>query len=204
MNKRQQIVIGISGASCSGKSWLARQIYNISPSKICIFEMDRYYKDIDYVKSLEFQHDNPDAIDYNKAFDDFKKLMYGEEISIPIYDYESHKANGWNTYSPTPVLIVEGLFAFADEKFRDVMDCKIWVEAKDSIRYERRMDRDIKERGATIANAKYRYEHNVMPAYSQFVKKYKEYANLLYINNKFNTFLYKSIKNLINLFNEKK
>lgn len=206
MDKRKRIVIGISGASCSGKSWLARQIYNISPSNIVIFELDKYYKDIEYVKNLEFQHDNPDAIDYDRAFNDFKKLMNGEDISIPVYDYESHKICGWNTCSPTPVLIIEGLFAFADEKFRNMMDCKIWIEAMDSIKYERRINRDIKERGDNIVNAKRRYEHDVMPAYNKFVLKYKEYANLVYVNNYLNGPNKSScnlINILINLFHKK-
>lgn len=202
MNK--QFVIGISGASCSGKSWLAHQIYNINPSSFCIFELDKYYKDIEYVKKLRFQHDNPDAIDYDRAFADFKKLINGEKISIPVYDYESHKVCGWSTCLPAPVLIIEGLFAFANERFRNLMDCKIWVEAKETIRYERRINRDTTERGDNIVDAKHRYEHDVMPAYNKFVSKYKEYADLVYINNNLNDYLYKSIEILINLFNEKK
>ena len=172
-----------SGASCSGKSWLAHRIYNINPSNICIFELDKYYKDIDDVKNLKFQHDNPDALDYDKALGDFKKLMNGEDITIPIYDYESHKINGWTTCSPTPMLIIEGLFAFIDERFRNLMDCKIWVEAKDTIRYDRRINRDITERGDNPANAKHRYEHDVIPAYNKFISKNRNYANIVYVNN---------------------
>lgn len=183
MGNTRRIVIGISGASCSGKSWLARQIYNTSPSNICIFELDKYYKDIEYVENLEFQHDNPDAIDYDRAFADFKKLMNGEDVSVPVYDYESHKVMGWNTCLSAPVLIIEGLFAFTDERFRDLMDCKIWVEAQDSIRYERRINRDVRERGDNLTDAKRRYEQDAIPAYTKYVKQYSEYANLIYINN---------------------
>ena len=190
----KRLVIGISGASCSGKSWLARQLYNISPTNVCIFELDRYYKTMDYVKNLEFQHDNPNAIDYERAIGDFEKLMNGKEICSPIYDYKIHKVIGQNVSNPAHVLIVEGLFAFVDERFRNLMDFRIWVESQDVIKFKRRINRDVTERGDNPSDAKKRYEENVVPAFSKYIKQYKKYADFVYNNdNKSNASVFQSL-----------
>lgn len=178
-----RFVIGISGASCSGKSWLAQQIHHIAPTKVCIFEMDKYYKEFDYVKNIEFQYDNPNAIDYDRALADCRRLLNGNTINSPIYDYTIHEVVGWSISTPAPVLIIEGLFAFVDERFRNLMDVKIWVEAKDKVRYERRISRDITERGDNPTDAQRRYEQDVVPAFYKYIKQYISYADFILENN---------------------
>lgn len=182
MNKKP-FIIGISGASGAGKTWFAKRLKEELSKSVCIFPLDCYYKDVEYVNRLEHRHDNPDAMDFDKAFADLSKMIQGESLKLPVYDYDTHKVVSEQVYEPTAVVIVEGLFVFSDSRFLDAMDVKVWVEAYESIRFERRITRDINERGDNYDDAVERYKNDAEPAFQKFTSKGVEKADFIYLNN---------------------
>ena len=85
------LIIGISGASGSGKSYISKKIVDAFPNYCCAFGLDSYYKAPDFVTNLKYQHDNPDSIDYQKALEDLESLIQQNELKFPVYDYQTHK-----------------------------------------------------------------------------------------------------------------
>jgi uridine kinase len=177
------IVIGISGGSCSGKTWLVDQFEKICPKDICRFELDGYYKELEYVDNLEHTHDNPDSIDLDCALRDLLRLKAGEETQVPRYSFETHSNAGSYLCKPSSILVVEGIFAFSKLEFLQEFDFKVWIEADDIIRYKRRLDRDVKERGRDTEEVAVRYDQNVKPGYEKFIYPNRRSADITIHNN---------------------
>lgn len=183
--KHKTTIMGISGGSCSGKSWVAKKIQSLFPDDVCLLGLDGYYKDFDYVKQLEFQHDNPSAIDYDLVLEDIERLCTGKDVRTPIYDYKTHQITGYKTCIPKRVIIVEGLFAFHDKRIRNKMNLRMWIDANEEIKLKRRITRDVKDRGDTIEDANKRYSEHVLPAYKKYIEPYKEYADFCLENSRY-------------------
>ena len=187
-NKVESIVIGISGGSCSGKTWLSRQFEQYCPKSVCIFDLDGYYMDQDCVSRLEYTHDNPMSINFDDALTDLTRLKAGREVEIPIYNFESHQQEGVRICKPASIIIVEGVFTFSREPFYRNFDFKVWVEADDVIRYQRRLKRDVRERGRDSLEVTQRYEQNVRPGYEKFIYPTRRIADItIHNNNQLNT-----------------
>jgi len=166
---RNRIVIGISGGSGSGKTWLATQVKQLHPERVTLFGLDNYYKDVRHVSTLAFSHDNPAAIDFERAAADLWRLKRGESITIPKYDFDRHRHIGTESFESRPVIVVEGLFIYADDALCDAIDHKVWVDAPEDVRYRRRLARDTAERGRNEAEVASRYARDVRPGYAQFI-----------------------------------
>lgn len=179
---KKPYVIGISGASGAGKSWFAKKLSEELVVSSCIFTLDSYYKDVNYVNSIKYRHDNPSAIDFNRAYTDLQTLLNGKVLRLPIYDYDTHDVVSEKVIEPTTVIIVEGLFAFSDRRMVETMDIKVWIEAYEKIRFERRVLRDVDERGDTYNGAYTRILNDVEPAYKEFTQKNIECADCIYLN----------------------
>lgn len=176
--KIKPYIIGISGASCSGKTWLATKIRNKRPDVISIIALDNYYKDISFVNSLEYRHDNPNAIDYTNVISDIEKLIGGNSINVPKYDYDLHSTIGTSLIEPTPIIIIEGLFTYFNPRLRELIDFKIWIDVEEKIILERRLKRDIEERGDNYDSAMIRYEQDTKPAYYKYIEPLKILADI--------------------------
>jgi len=183
MKNAKRTVIGISGASCSGKSWFAQKIKEARPDSVSLFDLDSYYRHVDYVNSLDCRHDNPEAIDFDKVLQDLSLLLDGHEIRIPVYDFDSHSVVSEKVSTPAPIVIVEGLFVFANKALLGRMDMKIWIEAADDLRFDRRMNRDTGERGRNAEEVTTRYASDVKPGYEKYIRPCREHADLVYPND---------------------
>lgn len=181
MNK-PPFVIGISGAVGSGKSWFANKLRKAIPDTVCIFTLDSYSKGKEYVDTLEFRYDNPDAINYDDAFLDISKLLRGEIVNIPVYDYMSHTVVSEETFKSPAVLILEGLYAFSDQRFLDIMDLKVWIEVDEETCLRRRINRDIAERGETREDSMARHKNDSEPAYRKYYAKGRILSDCVYYN----------------------
>lgn len=179
---KNPFVIGISGAVGSGKTWFANQLKESISKPVCIFTLDSYSKDEEYVNGLEFRYDNPQAIDYDKAYADFSKLKQGNAVKLPVYDYVSHRVVSEISYNSPSVIIIEGLYAFWDKRFLDAMNFKIWIEADEQTCMERRVNRDVNERGETYEESMSRHANDSEPAFNKFYALNKTQANCVYIN----------------------
>lgn len=177
-------IIGISGACGSGKTWFARRLQTELVGSVCIFTLDSYSKNEDFVNSLEFRYDNPQAIDYDKAYENLLKLLQGIPVALPMFDYTSHSINSEMTVVSPSVIIIEGIYAFYDNRLLDLMDFKIWIEAGKYTRRERRIERDVNERGEIYENAMYRHLHDSEPAFKKYYLNGKVYSDCVFFNAK--------------------
>lgn len=179
----KSFVIGIAGAVGSGKSWFRKRLIESFSEPVCAFTLDSYSLDNAFVSKLEFGYDNPQAIDFDKAYSDLVILMNGGTVDFPIYDYKSHKMISKKTYTRPPVIIIEGLYAFYEKRFLDKMNVKIWIETDENIRFERRIHRDITERGDTCEESIARHINDTEPAYQKFYKNGRKLADCIFLNN---------------------
>ncbi|MFI3210610.1 MAG: uridine kinase [Peptostreptococcaceae bacterium] len=182
---KKPLIIGIAGGTGSGKSTVCKAItQNIPSDKISVVEQDAYYKDqsnITFEERLKTNYDHPFSFDNDLLISHLDNLCNGEKIEKPVYDYEMHtrKTDEVVVLEPTDIIIVEGIMILEDEKLREKLDIKIYVETEDDIRILRRIQRDIKERGRSVDSVISQYLETVKPAHDQFVEPYKKYADII-------------------------
>ncbi|MBO0488346.1 uridine kinase [Vagococcus fluvialis] len=178
------IVIGVTGGSGSGKTSVSRAILNALPNhSILLFEQDSYYKDqshLSFEERLNTNYDHPLAFDTNLLIEHLKELMNYQTIKKPVYDYEAHtRSKEVVIQEPKEVIIVEGILILEDERLRDLMDIKVYVDTEDDIRIIRRIQRDIEDRGRSLDSVIDQYLSVVKPMHSQFIEPTKKYADII-------------------------
>ena len=129
---------------------------------------------------VKTNYDHPDSFETDLFVSDLRRLLRHEAISKPIYDYPNHtRAKEVEPVEPADVIIVDGVLLFNDSRVRDLLDMKIFVDTDDDIRFLRRLERDIDERGRTVRGVIDQYLATVKPMYHQFVEPTKRYANII-------------------------
>lgn len=171
-------VIGIAGGSASGKSYLAQELGN--SRDLSVLSMDDYYKGADHMKDMNFDH--PSSLDLALLGEHVAALREGESINKPIYDFATHSRSGHEEYHPHALVALEGLYALSDI-FRDTLNMKVFIDASEDVRFERRMKRDIEERGRTKKGVTQQWEETVEPMYREFIHPQKEHADIIVINH---------------------
>jgi len=169
------LVIGITGASGSGKSWLSRHIVSqLGESNASILEMDWYYRDLSHLEieqASRTDFDNPAAIELDLLAEHLDQLKRGEAIEAPIYQFSSFsRLPGTRRVEPTPILIVEGLFILQHEPLRQRMQRSIFIDAPADLRLLRRIRRDMSERRYTLERILDFWQRAQMPSYHGFVE----------------------------------
>ena len=174
------LVIGITGGSGSGKTTVSREL---DGSSAILLQQDSYYKDQSdkpMSERVKTNYDHPDSFETDLFVSDLRRLLRHEAISKPIYDYPNHtRAKEVEPVEPADVIIVDGVLLFNDSRVRDLLDMKIFVDTDDDIRFLRRLERDIDERGRTVRGVIDQYLATVKPMYHQFVEPTKRYANII-------------------------
>ncbi len=178
------IVIGICGGTGSGKSTVARAIFESLPeTNISIIEQDAYYKDqsdLEMEERIKTNYDHPLAFDTTLLIKHIEELSNGKGIDKPIYDFSQHtRADSSVHIAPRDIIIIEGIMIFEDKRLRDLMDIKIFVDTDADIRIIRRITRDIRERGRTLESVIGQYLSTVKPAHEQFIEPTKKFADLI-------------------------
>jgi len=184
MNKKNTILIGISGASGSGKSLLANTIVNeLGSDQVVVIHEDSYYKDhsgIPFEERAKINYDHPDAFDHSLLLKHLQQLQEGKSIEIPIYNHAIHgREKNTRPIGQHAIIVLEGIMLFAEPHLRDLMDIRIYMETALDICLIRRLNRDIKERGRTMECVLRQYEETVRPMYLQFIDPSKRYADLI-------------------------
>ena len=145
------MLIGIAGGTGSGKSTFAVGLKNLFPNEITIISYDNYYKPQDHLsmeERVKTNYDCPDALDTDLLVKHLRQLQSGKEVEIPNYDFCIHtRRNDFTVVIPTPVIIVDGILTFHDERLREMFDIKIFADADADERILRRLRRDVTERG---------------------------------------------------------
>ena len=179
------IVIGIAGGSASGKTSIAKKLKeHFSVTKhVVIIRMDDYYKDqssIPMEERLETNYDHPFAFDNELLIEHLNKLLEGLPVEKPIYDFEKHNRKKETiTVWPREIIILEGLLILNDERIRELLDIKIFVDTDSDVRVIRRIMRDIRDRGRTLDSVVNQYMATVRPAHLQFIEPTKRYADII-------------------------
>ena len=178
------ILIGITGGTGSGKSTIADALYsNFSKDRITMIQQDMYYKDQSHLsmeERVKTNYDHPMAFDNDLLVEHLQKLIKGEAIEKPRYDFTIHnRAKDTTTVEPREIIIVEGILILEDERIRDLLDIKVYVDTDADIRILRRLVRDIDERGRTVESVIEQYLSVVRPMHMEFTEPTKRYADII-------------------------
>jgi uridine kinase len=174
-------IIGICGASCSGKTTVCNQIMSRYEDKdVMMISQDNYY----FGGSHETNYDIPSAIDFEKLICDVKDLMQGKEVEMPIYDFKTHsRKNETIKIKPKKYILVEGILIFSKKELRDLFDLKVFIVSYGELCYYRRLKRDVEERGRTHEEVSERYFRDVLPSSKTFVEPMMQFSDIALINN---------------------
>lgn len=182
--EEKPFIIGVTGGSGSGKTSVANKILNnFEGYSIGLLAQDNYYKNqshLDFEARLLTNYDHPDAFDNELFIEHLNLLLNGQEIEVPVYDYERHtRSEETITMAACDVIIIEGIFILYTQELRDLIDIKVFVDTDDDIRLARRILRDINERGRSVDSVIKQYIEVVKPMFHQFIEPTKRYADII-------------------------
>lgn len=181
-------IIGITGGTGSGKSlFLSSIIKEFDGRDVTCLSQDDYYRPREHQlvdKNGEYNFDRPESIDYEHFAADLKTLSAGKAIEKEEYTFNNpEKKPKLIVRKAAPVILVEGIFIFHYQKIRELIDLKVFIDAKEHIKLKRRLKRDREERGYDANDVLYKYENHIMPSYQKYIYPYKEGADLVIPNN---------------------
>ena len=177
------IFVGIAGGSCSGKTTLVKSVEEQLGFSVARLAFDSYYCDQGHLPLKEralVNYDHPDSLDVDLFIDDIRMLRRGFDISSPVYDFATHtRSEKITEISISEIILIDGILLLAFPEICDLLDLKIFVSAPKDIRLERRILRDVAERGRTAQQAHTQFLETVQPMHAQFVEPSKKNADLI-------------------------
>jgi uridine kinase len=191
-NHTTPLVIGIAGGTGSGKTTIANVILQrVGAHHIAFLPHDAYYKDLKDLPKAQrdlVNFDHPHSLDTPLLLEHIQALKNFQAIELPIYDFKTHtRTPDTITIKPVRVVIVEGILIFAEQELRRTFDVKIFVDTAADIRFIRRLERDIAERGRTTASVINQYLTTVRPMHMEFVEPSKQFADVIIPEGGLNT-----------------
>ena len=192
MSTRSPLVIGIAGGSGSGKTTVAQAILQrVGPDRISFLQHDSYYKDLSGLppaQRVEVNFDHPNSLETELLTSHILQLKNGKSVKVPVYDFSTHSRTAQTfTVQPRGVVLVEGILIFVEPSLRELFDVKIFVDTDSDLRFIRRLQRDITERGRTTELVIKQYLNTVRPMHLEFVELSKRYADIIIPEGGFNT-----------------
>ena len=181
---KKGILIGISGASGSGKSLVAQNIFKrLGSENVVTLQEDSYYKDLSEIpfdQRTGRNFDHPYAFDHDLLIQHIQQLLDGKSIAHPIYDYTTHsRKKDTRTVGPHRIVVLDGILILNEPLLREMMDIKVFIDTAPDICFIRRLKRDIKERGRDVASIINQYMETVRPMYFQFIEPSKLHADII-------------------------
>jgi uridine kinase len=186
------IIIGVAGGTGSGKTTVSETILDrVGRDRIAYLQQDSYYRDLGHLpheKRVQVNFDHPDALESDLLIQHLTALREGLAIDVPVYDFTRYTRTGQTRrVEPRRVILVEGILLFAEKALRDLFDVRIFVDADADIRFIRRLQRDIHERGRTTESVVRQYLDTVRLMHLEFVEPSKRYADVIIPEGGFNT-----------------
>jgi uridine kinase len=182
--QRRPIIIGICGGSGSGKTTLANRLVDrLGPDEACGISFDSYYRDFAHLtveQRAEINFDHPDSLDHELLIEHLGQLRHNETVAVPHYDFASHTRSGDLTLvEPASYVIIEGILLFAFAEVRELLDHRIFRHADTDVRAERRLARDVVERGRTPESVRHQWQNTVQPMHERYVEPFAAHADVI-------------------------
>jgi uridine kinase len=179
----ERMILGIAGGSGSGKTLVARSIGEGVGKQVAVIGQDSYYvdrSDLPFEERARINYDHPDAFDTPLLVDHIQKLRAGQPIDMPIYNYGLHVRQPETIrIEPAPIIIVEGILVLAISAVRELLDVKLFVDTDADVRFIRRLNRDVRERGRSLESVVDQYLNVVRLMHLEFVEPSKRYADII-------------------------
>lgn len=181
-------IIAISGPSGSGKSWLARNLTShlqaIAPDLASgVLPEDAYYRDqshLSFSDRIKVNYDHPRALEHELMLQQLNHLRAGNDVDVPVYDYVNHtRAHRTRPLQAPGLLIVEGVLVLTEPQLRKQFDLSLYLDTPIDLCLDRRIQRDVRERGRTEESVRKQFESSVLPMYHKYVLPSKEHADLM-------------------------
>jgi len=177
------LMIGVAGGSGSGKTTVARAIHERLGVDAVFIDQDAYYCDLGHLpleERIRTNFDHPDALDTDLMVAQLEALAAGRAIDKPTYDFAQHtRAAATVRVESRDVILVDGILLFADARLRRLFDVKVYVDVADDLRFIRRLQRDVSERGRSVDSVIAQYVGTVRPMHLEFVEPSKRYADII-------------------------
>ena len=186
------LVIGVAGGTGSGKTTVADEIVRrVGPNRIVSVHQDRYYRDLSHIdpgQRTQHNFDHPDAIEEELLVEHLGLLTSGQPAPLPVYDFANHvRTTAVDMVEPRSVVLLEGILILAVAAIRELIDVKLFVDTDPDIRFIRRLNRDLAERGRTVQSVVDQWRGTVRPMHLEFVEPSKRFADLIIPEGGFNT-----------------
>ncbi len=173
------MVCGICGGSGAGKSTLTRHLVaELGADEVCVLAFDAYYRDQAHLSLDERRacnYDHPDSLDHELFSSHLDQLRLGRDIDVPEYDFVTHTLTGHvRPVAARPIVIVEGILLLAFDDVTDRLDLQVFLDVPESVRLERRLQRDVSERGRDPDDVRRQFAEVVAPMHDRFVQPHRD------------------------------
>ena len=181
-------IVGITGGTGSGKTTIINEVNKLfDSSDICLLSSDSYYKNnanLDFSQRDKLNYDTPEAIDFNLLNKHIDLLKQGININVPNYCFTTHlRLENSTVLEPKKILIIEGILILSDKNLRESIDYSVFLDCPRDVRFQRRLERDIKERGRNYNDVVNLFETRLDYMHSKFVEPYKSKCDLILNTN---------------------
>lgn len=177
-------IIGVAGGSGSGKTYFARELQRLLGDQDCtILYQDNYYIDQSHLFDVDggkVNFDHPDSLDFKLMAKDLEKLKKGTEVNVPLYEFATHKRLKETLhFSPKKIILVDGILILNSLDVRNALDECVYFDTPEELRFSRRLERDVNERGRTPEGVRKQFELQVKPMHNQYVEPSKVHAQTI-------------------------
>lgn len=181
---KKPIVFGVAGGTASGKTTVALAILEaVGAAKVAYLPHDAYYRDMEFLPLEErarLNYDHPDSLETELLVEHIRQLIDGRKVEVPVYDFTLHRrTEKTRTVEPSPIILIDGILIFTNPELRELMDVKIYVDTDADVRFIRRLQRDINERGRSLESVVDQYMNTVRLMHLEFVEPSKRYADVI-------------------------
>jgi uridine kinase len=184
MANNRPIVFGVAGGTASGKTTVAQTILKaVGAEQVAYLPHDAYYKDrpdLPLAERALVNYDHPNSLETKLLIKHIRQLLAGQPVRMPVYDFTHHRRTEQTVLvEPSPIILVDGILIFTRRKLRELMDIKIYVDTDADVRFVRRLQRDMEERGRSQASVIQQYLETVRPMHLKFVEPSKRHADII-------------------------